>query len=75
MMFTQRVHQFKIRNVSLINVKFRCKLVDAESGTPDTGYYSVFPKQGVISPQCDEWLTVKFQPTECDEDNVRLLMV
>ena len=56
-------------------MKFRCKLVDAESGTPDTGYYSVFPKQGVISPQCDEWLTVKFQPTECDEDNVRLLMV
>jgi hydrocephalus-inducing protein len=59
----------------LINLKYRCKLVDGETGIPDTGYYSVNPKEGVISPSCDEWLTVKFQPTECDENNIRLLML
>jgi hydrocephalus-inducing protein len=53
-MFTQRSHTFKIKNVSLINMNYRCKIVSAESGIPDTGYYQMYPKMGVIAPSCDE---------------------
>lgn len=38
------------------------------------GYYSISPKLGVIEPQCDEPITVRFSPTEC-EDNQRLLVI
>ena len=44
MMFTQRSHVLKIKNISLIKMNFRCKIVSAETGIPDTGYYAIFPK-------------------------------
>ncbi len=54
---------------------YRCKLVSGETGIPDTGYYSIHPKSGSIAPGCDEFITVKFSPTEVDDINLRLLVI
>lgn len=54
MMFTQRTHVLKIKNISLIKMSYRCKVVSAETGAPDTGYYAIYPKMGTIPPGVDE---------------------
>ena len=64
-----------MKNTSLINLNYRCKIVNGESGIPDTGYYGIYPKMGTIAPNCDDQITVKFSPTEVDETNFRLLMI
>ena len=35
-------------------MNYRCKIVCAETGIADTGYYAIYPKMGTISPNCDE---------------------
>lgn len=54
MMFTSRSHTFRLKNVSLINLNYRCKVVHGENGIPDTGYYGIYPKMGTIAPNCDD---------------------
>ena len=75
LMYTSRSYQVKLRNISNIRMKYLCKLVHAETGVYDAGYYMVTPKQGVIAAGCDEFFTVKFSPTEVEENNARLLVI
>ena len=74
MMFTSRSHTFTLKNTSLIHMSYRCKIVSVPDCTPDMGYYAITPKMGSIPPSCDEQITIKFSPTEC-EDNRRLLVI
>ena len=74
LMYTTRVHKFSVKNTSLITTKYSMKIVSAETGVLDAGYFSVTPKTGTIAPGCDEFFTVKFSPTEVDYTNSRLLV-
>jgi hydrocephalus-inducing protein len=64
LMYTTRTHQLKVRNTSLIALKYNCRIVSAESGVIDPGFFYVNPKAGVVAPNCDEVFTIKFSPTE-----------
>ena len=76
-MYTTRVHNFSVKNTSLIAIKYSCKIVKAtdEGEMVDPGYFYIAPKVGTLSPNCDENFTVKFSPTEVDEDIQRFLVV
>jgi hypothetical protein len=43
------------------------------TGILDAGPYTIIPKQGAISPGCDENFVVKFSPVEVEQDNSRIL--
>lgn len=75
MMYTSRVHKFMLKNTSLINLKYLCKIVSAETGKIDAGYYSLGNHSGNIAPGCDEMFTLKFSPTEVEDSNSRLLVI
>lgn len=74
-MYTTRIHQLKLRNSSLISLSYTCKIVSAETGVIDPGYFYIFPKSGTVAPNCDEQFTIKFSPTEVEHSNERLLVV
>ena len=56
-------------------MKYHCKLVSTESGTFDPGFFTISPKVGTLSAGVDEVFTVKFNPTEVEETNIRLLVI
>ena len=74
-MYTTRNHQIKLRNTSLIALKYNCKIVSADTGAIDPGYFYVNPKIGTISSNCDEVFMLKFSPTEVLGSNERLMVV
>lgn len=74
-MYTSRMHKVSLKNTSLIELKYSCKVVSAETGKIDPGYYLVSPHNGVIQPGCDETFVVRFSPTEVEDTNERLLVV
>ncbi len=63
MMYTSRVHKFNIKNTSIIKLHYNCKIVSAENGKIDAGFFTISPHSGTIMPGCDEAFTVKFSPT------------
>jgi len=75
LMYTSRVYSFKLKNVSHIEMKYKCKIVSAETGAYDNGYYTVTPKNGVVAPGVDEVITIKFSPKEIEDTNQRLLVI
>lgn len=75
LMYTTRVHQLKLKNTCLIAFNYTCKIVSAETGAVDPGYFYVYPKAGKIASNSDEVFTIKFSPTEVDETNERLLVI
>lgn len=75
LMYTSRVFKLSLKNTSAIAFKYSCKLVSAENGLIDPGYFSVSPHEGTVSPACDEQFVVKFLPTEVYDDNERLLVI
>lgn len=52
-MYTSRVHKLSLKNTSLIELKYNCKVVSAETGKIDAGYYLISPHTGTIQPGCD----------------------
>lgn len=54
---------------------YNCKIVSAETGKIDAGFFTVSPHSGTVNPGCDEVFTVKFSPTEVQETNDRLLVL
>ena len=44
LMYTTRTHSIKLRNTSLIGLKYNCKIVSAETGVIDPGFFYVNPK-------------------------------
>ena len=48
-MYTTRSHTFKIKNVSLIALKYNLKVVSASNAQIDPGYFTINPKSGVIN--------------------------
>ena len=75
LMFTSRVHRFKVKNTSLINIKFKSKIVSAETAQFDPGFFIVSPKTGTIVPNGYEVFTLTFSPTEVEASNLRLLVI
>ena len=75
LMYTTMTHPFKLRNSSTIKMKFVCKIVNAETGVYDPGFYLITPKIGTLAAGCDEIFTLKFSPTEVEESNNRLLVI
>jgi hydrocephalus-inducing protein len=63
MMYTSRVFKFNVKNTSTIKINYSCKIVSAQTGKTDPGFFFVAPHTGTISPNCDEAFTVKFSPT------------
>lgn len=63
MMYTSRVHKFSLKNTSTTKMSYNCKIVSAETGKIDSGYFIVSPHSGTVNPGCDENFTVKFSPT------------
>jgi hydrocephalus-inducing protein len=53
MMYTTRVHKFQVKNTSTIKMNFNCKIVSAETGKIDAGFYTVVPHAGTVMPGCD----------------------
>ena len=41
----------------------------------DPGYFYITPKEGSLSPNCDESFTVRFSPTEVQLNNERFLII
>jgi len=74
LMFASRSFKFAIRNTSKITMPYKFKVCSAETGKLDAGPFSVSPREGSVSPGCDELVTVKFSPNEVDESNARLLV-
>jgi hydrocephalus-inducing protein len=74
-MYTSRVHKFKVRNTSLIMLKYKANVVSAETAQFDPGFFSVVPKSGTLAAGCDEVFSVKFSPTEVEDINERLLVI
>ena len=75
LMFTSRIFTFNLKNTSLIQMKYVCKIVSAETGVYDNGYFGVSPKAGVVNSGCDETITLKFSPKEVERSNARLLVI
>jgi hydrocephalus-inducing protein len=73
MMFRTRSYKFSIRNTSNINMKYIFKIVNANTGIPDSGPYRISPRKGEIPAGTDETLVVKFSPEEIEKDFSRLL--
>jgi hydrocephalus-inducing protein len=75
MMYTSRVHKFTVKNTSTIQMHYNCKIVSAENGKIDSGFFTVLPHNGTVNPNCEETFTVRFSPTEVEEFNERLLVI
>ncbi|EGR28756.1 hypothetical protein IMG5_169530, partial [Ichthyophthirius multifiliis] len=77
LIYTSRTHTFKVKNTSLINIKYSCKIISHinDIGQIDSGFFYVTPKQGILAPNCDEQFTVKFSPTEVEENNERFVII
>lgn len=74
LMFATRSFKFNLKNSSMINMSYKFKICNADTGKLDAGPYSVSPREGNVSAGCDEVVTVKFSPGEVDELNERLLI-
>lgn len=66
LMYTTRMHKFSMKNTSLIELKYSCKVVSAETGKIDPGFYMISPHSGTIQPGCDESFVIRFSPTEVE---------
>lgn len=75
MMYTSRMHKFTIKNTSAIKLNYRCKIASPLTAKIDAGFFSVSPHAGTVQPNCDETFTVRFSPTEVEENNDRLLII
>lgn len=53
MMYTSRVHKFNVKNTSTTKMNYNCKIVSAETGKIDSGFFSVSPHAGTVNPGCD----------------------
>lgn len=55
-MYTSRIHNFKVKNTSLINIKYSAKIISYQDNMPiiDPGFFYITPKAGSIAPNCDE---------------------
>lgn len=76
-MYTSRTHQFNVKNTSLIKLNYKCRIIVYEDNVPrvDPGYFYISPKEGSIAPNCDEYFTVRYSPTEVHYDNERFLVI
>ncbi len=72
-MYATRNYKFTIKNTSLISIEYNFKIANSMTGILDAGPYAIIPKQGAISPGCDENFVVKFSPVEVEQDNSRIL--
>jgi hydrocephalus-inducing protein len=52
-MYTSRMHKIFLKNISTIAFKYSCKIVSAETGATDPGYFSVSPHEGTVAAGCD----------------------
>lgn len=53
MMYTSRVHKFTVKNTSTIKMNYNCKIVSAETGKIDSGFFTIVPHSGTVMPGCD----------------------
>eukprot|EP00825_Cyclidium_porcatum_P002075 TRINITY_DN1095_c0_g1_i4.p1 TRINITY_DN1095_c0_g1~~TRINITY_DN1095_c0_g1_i4.p1 ORF type:complete len:1802 (-),score=468.45 TRINITY_DN1095_c0_g1_i4:3309-8714(-) len=79
-MYSSRVHQFTVKNISLINLNYSCRIVryegeEQDKAIVDPGYFYISLKEGKIAPNCDEQFTVKYSPTEVHDSNERFLII
>jgi hydrocephalus-inducing protein len=75
MMYTSRVHKFTVKNTSTIKMHYNCRIVSAENGKIDSGFFTVSPHNGAVNPNCEQPFTVRFSPTEVEQSNERLLVI
>jgi hydrocephalus-inducing protein len=52
MMYTSRSHKISLKNISTIKMEFNCKIVSAETGKIDSGFFSISPHNGIVLPNC-----------------------
>ncbi len=52
MMYTSRSHKVSLKNTSTIKLHYACRIVSAETGKIEAGFFSVSPHNGVILPNC-----------------------
>ena len=74
LMFGARSYKFNIRNTSKIALNYNFKILNPITNTSDSGAFSVSPRSGVIPPEADELLVVKFAPNEIERDFARMLV-
>ena len=78
LMYTSRNHNFSLKNISTINMKYSCKIIKAtDDGVEeiDPGFFHISPKIGDLAPNCDETFSVTFSPIEVEEKNERFLVI
>lgn len=73
LMFQTRSYKFTIRNTSTIALDYSFHIINANTGIPDSGAFSISPRKGTIPAGTDEILIVKFSPQEIDRDFARVL--
>ena len=73
-MFCSRTYNIKIKNLSLIKLKYFWEFYDEFSGTNDSGYFSINQNKGVIDKEDTKEFILRFNPTECDKINSKRLL-
>jgi len=72
-MYATRNFKFTIKNTCMIGLEYNFKIANSLTGILDAGPYTIIPKQGTISPGCDENFIVKYSPVEVESDFSRIL--
>lgn len=72
-MYATRNYKFTIKNTCMIGLEYNFKIANSMTGILDAGPYTIIPKQGTISPGCDENFIVKYSPVEVESDFSRIL--
>jgi hydrocephalus-inducing protein len=73
LMFATRSYKFHIRNTSKIALNYNFKVLNQKTGLPDSGPYSISPRNGTIPAGTDEIVIAKFSPQEIEKDFSRIL--
>ncbi len=73
LMYATRNFKFTMKNTSLIGLDYNFKIANSITGILDAGAYTIIPKQGSVSPGCDENFIVKFAPVEVSADFSRII--
>ena len=79
MMYGTRKQEFHIKNTSAININYCFVFTNPNNlinpNAPDSGPYSISPKEGIIPANSDESFTLRFSPTEVDDFSFKRILV
>ena len=67
MMYQTKSYKFSVKNTSMIEYPYTCKITDANTGIMNFGPYNIIPRNGNIAPGCEESFIMRFSPNEAED--------